>query len=141
MTKKYILSVLGCFFIMFAIGTILHLTRVEWVHGDVFGDVGRSAADGPNVDIVWSLFVAYVIPALLFPWIYLQGYKGKYPILEGLRFGLTLGVLIYVTYAFLLYAKFKIELIPTLIHSGMHVIEAVAGGIIIALIFGKKNAE
>jgi drug/metabolite transporter (DMT)-like permease len=124
---------------MFILGTVLHLWTVNWVHGTVFGNLGRSAPGEPNVDIMWSLTLAYVLQAILLAYIYPKGYSGGKPLTEGLRFGFVMGVLIFITYAFFLYGKFKVEFTPTLLHGFMHVVETMGGGITIALIYGKKE--
>ena len=57
---------------------------------------------------MWSLALTYGLQALLLGYIYPKGHTGGKSDTEGLRFGLVMGILIFITYVFFLFGKFKV---------------------------------
>jgi uncharacterized membrane protein YvlD (DUF360 family) len=84
------------------------------------------------------IFIAYLVLGALMAYIYPIGYKGGKPWLEGMKFGLVMGIL----------WVFPHELVRIGAHGGSityafknvawHLVEQGVGGIIIAVIYGKS---
>lgn len=87
------------------------------------------------------MFIAYLVLALLMSYIYPLGYKGGKPVLEGLRFGIIIGILwVFPHELAMTGAHDGKSIIYVFKNAGWHMIEQGIGGIIIGLIYGRiKN--
>lgn len=84
------------------------------------------------------LLLAYIVLALIMAYIYPLGYKGGKPILEGLRFGMIIGILwVFPHELAMMGAHEGKSILYVLQNSGWHIIEQGIGGIIIGLIYGR----
>jgi len=84
------------------------------------------------------LLVAYFILALLMSYIYPLGYKGKKPWIEGLRFGIIIGLLWVFPHGLAMAGAHGDSIIYVFKNSLWHMVEQGIGGIIIALVYGKQ---
>ena len=84
------------------------------------------------------LLVAYFILALLMAYIYPLGYKGKKPWIEGLRFGIIIGLLWVFPHGLAMAGAHGDSIIYVFKNSLWHMVEQGIGGIIIALVYGKQ---
>lgn len=89
MTKKFLLSVVVVFVVAMAIGWV--------VHGLLLGqDYAKLSG------LVWYIVLAHVLFAVAFVWIYVKGKEDRPFLMQGIRYGVALAVLItvpiYLTY-------------------------------------------
>ena len=95
---------------------------------------------GEVVANTWILLVSFVVFAYFFSWIFSKGYEGK-GILEGIRYGLAVGLMFNVPYFFTQYAMFPFPLSFTLpVFLYWMLIFAILG-ILVAWIFGMKPKD
>ena len=84
------------------------------------------------------IFLAYLVLGILMAYIYPFGYKGGRPAIEGLKFGVLMGVL-WVFPHELVMAGAHGESISYVIKNAIwHMVEQGSGGVVIGLIYGKK---
>ncbi len=87
------------------------------------------------------IVLAYLLLGALMAYMYPIGYKGGRPVLEGLRFGLLIGLLWVLPHALVRAGAHGGDSISyVLINSAWHLIEQGAGGVIIGLIYGRSPA-
>ena len=84
------------------------------------------------------LLVAYFILALIMAYVYPLGYKGKSPALEGLRFGIIIGLLWVFPHGLAMAGAHGESIIYVFKNSVWHMVEQGLGGVIIGLIYGKS---
>ena len=86
------------------------------------------------------MLIAYLVLGLLMAYMYPLGYKGGKPILEGLRFGIIIGILWVFPHDL---SMIGLPNIPSIVYIfknvTWHIFEQGIGGIIIGLIYGKIN--
>ena len=89
------------------------------------------------MDMMWIMYISGIILSLLFVYIFTKGYQGK-GIMEGIRYGLLIGVLMMVVGSLNQYVIYPvpIELAIKWIIFGL--IEFMIAGIITALIYKPK---
>ena len=83
------------------------------------------------------LLAAYFVLALIMAYVYPLGYKGKSPALEGLRFGIIIGLLWVFPHSLAMAGAHGDSIIYVFKNSAWHLVEQGLGGIIIGLIYGK----
>ena len=86
---------------------------------------------------MWLFWVIYVFMAYLLAVIFSKGYEGK-GMGEGVRFGLYLGLLMAIPWAYGTYAVMDIPYSLALQWFVYGVIEFVVAGVILAAVFGKS---
>ena len=84
------------------------------------------------------LLVAYFILALIMANVYPLGYKGNSPALEGLRFGIIIGLLWVFPHGLAMAGAHGESIIYVIKNSAWHMVEQGLGGVIIGLIYGKS---
>lgn len=88
MTKKFLLSVVVVFVVAMASGWV--------VHGLLLGQ------DYAKTSLFWYIVLAHVLFAVAFVWIYVKGKEDRPFLMQGIRYGVALAVLmtlpIYLTY-------------------------------------------
>ncbi len=84
------------------------------------------------------LLVAYFILALLMAYIYPLGYKGKNPVIEGLRFGIVIGIVWVFPRGLAMVGAHGDSVIYVVKNSLWHMVEQGLGGIIIGVLYGKQ---
>ncbi len=86
------------------------------------------------------MFVAYIVLALIMTYMYLLCYKGGKPVLEGLRFGIIIGILwVFPHELAMTGAHDGKSIIYVFKNAGWHMVEQGIGGIIIGLIYGRMK--
>ncbi len=84
------------------------------------------------------MLVAYIVLALIMVYMYPLGYKGGKPVIEGLRFGMIIGILWVFPHELVMTgAHDGKSIIYVFKNAGWHMIEQGIGGIIIGLIYGR----
>ena len=79
--------------------------------------------------VVWILIMAYMYP---------KGYEGGSPAVEGLRFGVLLGLFMGMPLALSIEVFFGIGLVPVLVQIFITTLEVATAGLLIGLVNGRK---
>lgn len=120
---------------MWLLAGLWHLVLVP---GFYAGRAGASHHDGG-----WMIAVGYLLLAAVMAVIYPIGYRGGKPLIEGLRFGLLIGLLWVTPHALVRMGAHAGgeggSISYLLINGAWHLIEQGAGGIIVALIYSAKT--
>ncbi len=86
------------------------------------------------------MLVAYIILGLLMSYMYPLGYKGGKPVLEGLRFGIIIGILWVFPHELAMSGAHEGKSIIYVLKNGLwHMVEQGIGGIITGLIYGRMK--
>lgn len=88
---------------------------------------------------MWIFSVVSLIGSFFFSYIFSKGYEGK-GIAEGARYGLYIGIWMSVGMAYGTYGMIAIPYSMAIQWFLYGVVEYVVGGVILALVFGKKDA-
>jgi hypothetical protein len=83
------------------------------------------------------IFLAYIVLGILMAYIYPLGYKGGKPTIEGLRFGLIIGLLWVFPHELVMAGAHGDSIFYVIKNALWHMIEQGLGGIIIGTIYGK----
>jgi len=83
--------------------------------------------------------VAYFILAFLMVYIYSLSYQGGKPVFEGLKIGVIIGILWVFPHGLVMAGTHDTSIIYEIKNTLWHMVEQGMGGIIIALILGKKR--
>ena len=83
------------------------------------------------------IFVAYLVLGFIMAYIYPIGYRGKKPAVEGLRFGLLMGVLWVFPHELAMAGAHGDSISYVFKNALWHLVEQGVGGIVIGLIYGK----
>ena len=89
------------------------------------------------MSLMWVFQVIMVIGAFFFVLVFSKGYEGK-GIMEGIRYGLYIGIWMGVGYAYGTYGMIAIPYSMALIWFVTTVIQYMLAGIVVAAIFGKN---
>ena len=136
MGKKFWLAFIGGLVAMYALGGLFHLVIAGAWLDRVMADIAK-----PGGTNMMGITLYYIVLAFMMAYIYPKGYAGGSPMPEGLRFGLMIGILVYISEAFHQFGAMNIALGPALAHGVWHVVEASAAGIVIGKIYGETGAE
>lgn len=129
--KKLLLATLSGGFGMWVIAGIWH----NLIMANLYESV-HATHDG-----IGLLLVSYFVLALLMSYMYPLGNKGGKPILEGLRFGVIIGILWVFPHGLAMAGAHGDSISYVFKNGAWHMIEQGAGGIIIGFIYGKLQAE
>ena len=111
------------------------------VHGVILMNAYQATQSVWRPDIMqkmWILHIVKIVVAFLVAFIFSKGYEGK-GIIEGLRYGLYMGLLMSIGMAYGTYAMIAIPYLLALQWFIYGVIEYIIVGIALALVFGKKE--
>lgn len=84
------------------------------------------------------MLVAYFILALLMSYLYFISYKGGKPVIKGLKIGIIIGILWVFPHGLAMAGTHDTSIIYEIKNMLWHMIEQGIGGIIIAIMYGKK---
>jgi hypothetical protein len=88
---------------------------------------------------LWILHFVKIVTAFFFTYVFAKGYEGK-GIMEGVRFGFYLGMIVSSGFAFGTYSMFAINKGLALEWFFFSLIEYIIAGVVVSLVFGKKEA-
>jgi uncharacterized membrane protein len=131
--KRWLLAGLVGFVVMFILSGLWYMLIMGGFYQEYSGAVMREQFN--FIPIV----LGYLVMAFLMSYIYPIGYKGGPPLKEGVRFGVFIGLLVWLSSNLILYGAHNMTLSATLVDSGWHVIEEGIGGIVIALVHGTAS--
>lgn len=130
--KKVILASFSYLVLTLGIAYPWHMI---WFH-DLYAGMGAYTRPEPSVPLgMLAMITQGVVIAYLYPFYY----KGGYPILQGIKFSLMMGVMVYSVMGFAMAAKIDINPISTyLLYSVIfQLIQLVLTGAVLGLIYGK----
>jgi len=132
--KKWFLAGLAGFAVMFALSGLWYMVLMSKFY--------RAQDQGIMREQFNFLFIVlgYIVLAFLMSLIYPVGYKGGSPAKEGLRFGVLIGLVVWLTANLTIHGVLKNTLASALVDSVWHIVEQGIGGIAIALVYGKSSA-
>ena len=88
------------------------------------------------------IIVAYLVLGLLMAHMYPPGYKGGRPWVEGLRFGVLIGIVWVLPHGLAMVGAHGDSISYELINGVWHMVEQGVGGVVVAIIYGPdKVAE
>ncbi|MCF6257015.1 MAG: DUF1761 domain-containing protein [Gammaproteobacteria bacterium] len=108
-----------------------------WFH-DLYGEMGAYTRTEPSIPLgMLSMLVQGVVIAYLYPYYY----KSGNPILQGIKFSLILGTVVYSVMGFAMAAKIDINPISSyLVYSAVfQLVQFILTGAALGLIYGKVN--
>ena len=111
------------------------------VDGIILGSTYASLSSVWRPDMqskMWIFYIVMIVSSFFFSFIFSKGYEGK-GILEGVRYGLYIGIWTSVSMAYGTYAMIAIPYSLALQWFLYGVIENVIYGILLSLVFGKKQ--
>lgn len=106
-----------------------------WFH-DLYIQLGAVTRAQPIIPLgLLSLFIQGYVIAYLYPYYY----RGGQPIIQGIKFTLTIGLMIYTVQGFATAAKMDINPVTTylLYHTFFQLLQFIVTGIALGLIYGK----
>ncbi len=132
MMQKYIISTLAYFVLTMSIAYPWHLI---WFH-DIYLELGAFTRPEP---IIAFGMLSISIQGFIMAYLYSFFYRDGHPVIEGIKFGLIYGLVIYTVMAFTTVAKFDINPISTflLYHTIFQLIQFIVTGAAMGLIFGR----
>ncbi len=131
--KKWFLSGLAGFVVMFSLSGLWYMVLMSGFYQAQSGGLMRDQFN------FLFIVLGYVVLAFLMSLIYPVGYKGGSPAKEGLRFGVLIGLVAWLTTSLILHGVWTNPLAAALVDSVWHVAEQGIGGIVIALVYGKSS--
>ncbi|MGD0589593.1 MAG: hypothetical protein ABSA44_02190 [Bacteroidota bacterium] len=111
------------------------------IHGVILSPAYAAAQNiwrSDMVDKMWILHIVKIVVAFFFALIYSKGYEGKGP-LEGVRYGLYIGLMMGVGMAYGTYAMIAIPYSLALQWFIFAVFEYIVAGIGLTLVYGKRK--
>jgi uncharacterized membrane protein len=133
--KKWFLAGLVGFVVMFILSGLWYMLIMDAFYREQVGALMRE-----QYNFIF-IVLGYLVMAFLMSYIYPIGYKGGSPAKEGLRFGVLIGLLVWLSSNLILYGAHNMTLSATLVDSGWHVVEEGIGGLVIALVYGTASTK
>ncbi len=132
--KKFMLATLS-----FVVLTMLwaYPWHVVWFH-DVYADLGAVTRPTPIIPLgLMSVLIQGMVIAYFYPFYY----RGGNPILQGIKFSLIIGLMVYSVMGFTTAAKINIEPVSTFLayHTVFQSIQFLMTGAALGLIFGRQT--
>ena len=134
MNKKLWLGVLTVFVVIAAWETIVNLLLLSSAY-QATAHLWRPMAEMK----IWLFYVIYLFVAFFFTLIFSKGYEGK-GVVEGLRYGFYVGMMMAVPMAYGTYGSMPIPYSMALQWFIYGLIEYLLCGMAVALVFGKQAA-
>jgi hypothetical protein len=131
MNKKILLGFIAVFVLLEVLDFI--------VHGLMLGPTYQSLQSlwRPDMErLMWVMHVVTLAGAFFFTFIFSRGYEGK-GIMEGVRFGLYIGIWMGLGFAYGTYSMIAIPYSLAMTWFLSTIVEYVLAGVVVAAIFGK----
>jgi hypothetical protein len=132
MTKKLWLGIVAVFVVLSVCETIVNLLLLSSAYQ------ATAALWRPMAEMkVWLFYVVYLFIAFFFTLIFSKGYEGK-GIVEGLRYGFYVGMMMAVPAAYGMYGAMPIPYSMALQWFLYGLVEYLLCGMVVALVYGKQ---
>jgi len=131
--KKFSMAVVGSFIVMSFLGWLWH--RV--ILGNFYMENISSPLPEPNVLFI---LLGYLILAVLMAYMYPHGYKGGSTLIEGLRFGVIIGLLWFLPINVIMIGVAGKSGTLVVVDGLWRLVEQGIGGIVIGYIYGSKSS-
>jgi hypothetical protein len=128
--KKFVIAALASGIVMWLLAGLWH----EIIMAEFYSSETHATHEGSGI-----IFIAYIILGLFMSYIFPLGYKGGKTITEGLRFGILMGLLWVFPHELALAGAHGESLAYVFKNAAWHAVEQGLGGIVIALIYKKKQ--
>jgi hypothetical protein len=129
--KRLILASIAVFVIIQAIDWLVHGVLLSGWYTEIKG-VWRP----DMMDLMWVMMLGSLFFSFMFVFIFTKGYEGR-GVMEGVRYGLLIGLLLYVSGMLGQYVMYPIPLGMALIWAGYGIVEMVIAGAAAAAIYRK----
>ncbi len=138
--KKWLLGSVAVLIVLVAMEYLLHSVILKTAYEQT-SQLWRQP-ERQQMMLGWRL-LGYAFFALLFGFIYTHGYQRKGAIGQGLRYGLYIGLLVFLPYNLVLYTMLPIPASVVVAWMAFGVIESLLAGLIFSLFYRdpKKVAE
>ena len=127
-------------FVSASIAVFVLIQAIDWlVHGVLLAEWYQELQSMWRPDmmnLMWIMTIGSLFFAFMFVFIFTKGYEGK-GVLEGARYGLLVGLLIYVSGMMGQYVMYPIPLGMAIIWLGYGIAEMVIAGVVAAAIYRK----
>lgn len=133
---KLILSTIVVGIVLFLLGWLIYGVLFAEYFNRFFGHISRPSADMK----IWTFAVANFTQAFFMYLIYSKGYKGGSPVMEGFRFGIVIGLFIYIPYMFMTWGSMPVMARGVAADAIIGMFMTLIAAIITAIIHGKKTA-
>ncbi|MCZ6837204.1 MAG: DUF1761 domain-containing protein [Planctomycetota bacterium] len=135
-TGRYVLAVISYFVITMAIAYPWHMI---WFHDEYVQMKAFTRAE----PIIPLGMLAILIQGVVMAYFYPLFYRGGRPLIQGIKFGLLIGLMVYSVMGFATAAKMDINPIPTFLayHTVFQALQFIATGAAIGIIFGDLGRE
>lgn len=130
--KRYLIAVAAVYVAFQVMDIIIHWVILSPVYATL-----ASLWRQDMMSYMWIMYIAGLIMTFLFIYIFIKGYEGK-GIMEGIRFGLVIGLFMQIPSAFGGYAMYPIPFSLALQWFIYGMIEFIVAGIIAAAIYRPK---
>jgi hypothetical protein len=138
MNKKLWIGFIVIFIAMAVLNMIIHgFILSSTYQTDEVSKIMRPESEMNSM--MWIYYVVYIIQAFFFTFIFSKGYEGK-GIIEGVRYGLYMGLLMATPMAYASYAMYPMPYSLALQWFIYGMIQYIILGILIALVYKKKPA-
>lgn len=132
-SKKFALAVLAVFVVVSIIEYILHTFILGSIYARPEYQVGLFWPTGDYSATKW-LYLGYLLFAGLFTFVYTRGYEAKPALSQGLRYGVYIGLLLYVPSMFIQHGLLLVPKIVILSWGVAGFVECIVSGILVARI-------
>ena len=133
--KKWFLAGLLGFVVMFILSGLWYMLIMDAFYRAQVGALMREQY------CFTFIVLGYLVMAFLMSYIYPIGYKGGPAVKEGVRFGVLIGLLVWLSTNLVVYGAHNMTLCATLVDSAWHVVEEGIGGLVIALVYGTASTK
>lgn len=132
---KLIISTVVVGIILFLLGWIIYGIIFADLFKTYFGHISRGEADMK----IWAIAVANFLQAFFMYLVYSKCYRGGSPFMEGIKFGILIGLLMGLPYVFYYWAGAPVKAIGVIIDGSVMIFMYIVAGIVTGLIHGKKE--
>ncbi len=133
MGKKIVLGTLGYTLATFMLGATWHFVLFK----DLYHQLGVYSRQDPIIALGFS---SMLIQGIILSFLFQYFHRGIRPITEGIRFALLMGAFMFTTTTIAFAAKSEVSSLGMWfsVQTGFHLIQFLAAGVILGLVFGKK---
>lgn len=134
MNKKVLMGAVVVYILVALSGYVIHNMLMASIYESTKG-LWRS----PEEMKMWVFFVVYIFFAFFFTFIFSKGYEGK-GIMEGVRYGLYMSLLINLPAGYSMYATMPVPYSLALSWFLYGTVQFIIFGIVLSLVFKSKEA-